>query len=126
MKIERIIIENGHIDSNGDQVDLKGLSFGKLLNSEIPISENFNSQESPPIGFAYVYIEEDVMKADLNLIKEINLNYYPAIGGQVIERDKDNPKLITRFQLREVSLCSNKNADDTIKTIGEQIGGKNG
>jgi hypothetical protein len=46
---------------------------------------------------------------------------YPAIGGIIVKSHMEKGvRVIDKFKLTSVSLCSNKNADETIKSIGEQ------
>ncbi len=111
MLIKGITIEKGN-PGLGDSPTLD--TTGMEVSGEIPVQMNFKDQ----IGTARVYMDGNEVKADLEIDKPGDFTgCWPAISGRI---RKKIGNVITQFQLLSVSICSQQNADPSIKTIGEQ------
>lgn len=110
-----IIIEKGNLGKDSMRVDIKGIQLPKHSMQIVVGGMN------KPIGSAHPFIEDGMLKCKLNLLTD-ELGYmYPYIGFKSI---KTNGSVITKSKLIMVGLSSNKNFDETIKSIGEQSNDK--
>lgn len=118
--IKGLVIEAGRAGIKGNIIDIKGVVLPK--DGETFVQFDFSNV---PIGTAKVYIENDVIKADVKLFyndvaKKALFDFLtPALGGIVKER---GGVLIGSCVMTGIGLCSTSNNDKEIKTIGEQVG----
>jgi len=125
MKYNNIIIEKGNPGlHDGVIIDLNGTSFAK----DIPVYLNFTGR--PAIGFADLRLEDGVVKADIEVkdeycVEVVVTNLIPAVGIKVLEKDTSNDRVITKSEINQLSLSYMKNADESIKSLGEQIKNQN-
>ena len=116
--LKGIIVEKGNLGTSSAKLDLSGCIFHQ---EEIPVTLNFDNKKV--VGKAKPYIEDGVLKADLELDESKMFDgkhvdaFFPAIAGRVKEKKESR---ITKFDLIGISLCSSLNSDSTIKSIGEQ------
>ncbi len=77
-----------------------------------------------PLGDAKVkYIKGIGLQAKLNMTVQIDIDcLYPAIGFEVITVSgiKKTGLEFVKIRLTSIGLCTSKNVDESIKTIGEQ------
>lgn len=109
--IKNVIIEKGASDILGR---LPVLTITEKI-TDIPLLLNFNNRHI--IGSADVYRDGEVLRADLTIKQweEKYWKYYPAIGGQILERNKD--RNITKFNITECSIMPGRNTDKTIPNL---------
>jgi hypothetical protein len=113
-----ILIEKGALGTNGYAFDINGASVPNI-SSEVPVYFNFD-RSLPPIGTALIYKKGDALYANINLTANIPSGsiLYPCIGASYNPADfKRKKKLVTKFIVNNLSLCSMKNSDETIPPI---------
>lgn len=110
---------NGHTRM---QLDVDGVTFGGVLN-EVSLRQNF---EGGNIGLAKLSKVGNTIQAKIEVAVTVHnkagQDLYPAIGGNVLKsHEVDGILFIDRFEITEVSLCSQPNADPAIQSIREQF-----
>lgn len=85
---------------------------------------NYGMGSSAVYANVPLYSENKELIVDA-FVSDAGLDMYPAVGITVLEQTEiDGIRVVTKCKLNHVSLCSNPNADPTIKTIREQIANK--
>jgi len=121
-KIKNILILTSEIDSHNDQIDVKNLKIPKTLQ----VTKNFHNDTK--IGICTLKKQNDKLYADFDIdmdeIKVLGLN--PAIQLKINKEDVELCQSkgiwdVNKIKLISVGLCDNKNVDESIKSIGEQL-----
>lgn len=109
-----VLIADGTVNSQGETFKIKNLK----VPAEVPVSFNFD--ENKLIGWANLRIEGENILADVKIDKDSQVNLsekeldmlYPAIDAVYETRNK--------IGICSVGFSKSPNADERIKTIGEQ------
>ena len=104
--------------------DRHGISFalGSIkLTTGVLVTRDFDRSQSP-IGVATLRADGANVYADVHLAPGLARRFlngaYPAIGGQVVESVAGRRgTIVSRFAVREVSLCDQENADPRIGRV---------
>ena len=116
MEIKNITIESGEAGTDNVKVVIAGIE----IKNPVPITLNFDSRRI--IGKAEVFIKDGVLKANMNLNKDIDLDCFPAIGFSSISSTQNGEILeVQESKLYSVGICKKANCDESIKSIGDQI-----
>ena len=127
MKI-KFIVELGNIDCHGDKITnvsaetLILLLDGVTIPQSVLITKDFNPFDVIGTGTVTMSNGALVCNAELNDDIEVDVgNLYPAIS-YITEHSLNmaSCRLINKCRLISVSLGSNPNADENIKTLKEQ------
>jgi len=115
-KLSGIIIEKGAL-GNACKLDLTGM-IGKM--DRIPV--NINYDPCRLVGHAKCHNTPEGLMAEINIVDGVEFNkMYPVIDGVVKKSHfKDGVRYIDEFQITSVSISVSRNADHSIKSIGEQ------
>lgn len=117
----RVLIADGTPDSQGDRMTPDSVEFERF----IPVTKEFLNGK---IGQAKLFWEGHMLCADITLfgelLKTVNLEpmliqfMTPAVGGS--KKTVVNGEIIDCV-INQIALCASKNADNRIKTVGEQV-----
>lgn len=118
-----IMIATGNmLGENDSQLIIAGISWTQR---QILLCEDFSAVK--PIGTATPYFKGGNLWADLRLTLADDWsrweNYTPAAGGKVVESHEDGTgvKIVDKFELNTIALCTGPNVDKAIRPIKEQI-----
>ena len=116
MKADNIIIEKGEPGTDNVKVDFNGMSF----KNPIPITLGFDNRKV--IGKAEVFIEDGVMKANMKIDDDVDINVFPAIGFSSISCRQNGDILeVEQMNLYTIGISHQPNCDKSIKSISEQL-----
>jgi len=101
-----IIVERGYDDPGSGSIDVNGAIF----NGSVPVLQNHDI--TLPIGSAKLYVEDNVIKADIDLFNDFR--GWPSVGFMVIERDGN---IVKKCKIYNIGICSQPNADPLITII---------
>lgn len=113
-----IVERDGKPDGAGNVLDLSGMKVIKNL----MVIKDFGHNVGDIIG-EVTRTHNNANKelvADLLLYQDIPTGW-PAIGGRILQRDKDDPKKILKFELTSISINCKVNIDPTIQPLHIQI-----
>lgn len=113
MKEVTVIVEKGNIGKDNTKIDPKGVQA-----SVRPVRINLGFNDKQVVGTAELFIEDGMVKANMTLFKDEYDHMYPSVGYKIIEQKGD---VITKAWILVIGLSENKNFDESIKSIGEQI-----
>lgn len=110
VKVKAVIEKGG---ANDNIIIMEGLT---ILNSPIFVTKGFNSNEV--VGVANVFKEDGVLMAEFE-IEEKFLNFYPAVGVQVLKWniDKKGVRVINECKLFSLGISMAPNADPSIPRL---------
>ena len=116
MDLKNITIESGEAGTDNVKVVITGIE----IKNPVPITLDFENRRI--IGRAEVFIKDGVLKANMNLAKDIDLDCFPAIGFSRISSNQTGEILeVQESKLYSVGICNKANCDESIKSIGDQI-----
>jgi hypothetical protein len=110
----KVLNLDGVPDNKGETFDAAGV---EVSTAEVPATLNFRTDILAVLGWAKLTKEADGVYAEIRFIhegSEIGASLYPAVGGITKERVGS---LIKACELRQLSLCSTRNADSRIEPI---------
>lgn len=93
-----IIIEDGN--NKGEFQILPEGVFTRNIIAEIPVIRSAENTIQNILGFAKVYLDKGILKADLTL-KEDVIEAWPSMAGKII---KHSDKIVTQFHLQEIDI----------------------
>lgn len=124
------VVATGNELENKHRLSVAGIHWEHYKENRVALLFN-HDWASTPIGYAYPYIDDGVLKVVINFregLENIDMygDMYPSIGGMSEEKveGEDGITVTTKFSLHEISLHNEPNQDPTIKTLNEQIKNK--
>ena len=104
-----VLIADGKLDSNGETINIEDVVISA---TPIPVNLNFDSGRS--VGTATLKKSGEKVLASLNIMKDIEENLVPCVGGRVNSIEKG-------FSIESIGLAE-KNADSRIPPLRDSNG----